>query len=101
MKTHTEILHFIEDTHCSLENAIGLLACLLEFVDEESIGPANEPTEHRILRIERLYMRLPQHAPLLRCALDILNGEYKLLGDLINEAFHSPAPSLSKEEAAA
>lgn len=101
MKTRIEILHAVEDTHCSLENAIGLLSCLLEFVDEESIGPDNEPPEHRILRIDRLYARLPQHAPLLRCALDILNSEYKMLGDLIYESYHDPAPALSRKEAAA
>ena len=101
MKTRNDILHTVEDTHCSLENAIGLLACLLEFVDEESIGPANEPPEHRILRMEKLYARLPQHAPLLRCALDILNGEYRMLGDLINEAFRGPAPTSNREEVVA
>ena len=101
MKTRIEILHVVENTHCSLENAIGLLACLLEFVDEESIGPDNEPPEKRILRVETLYNRLPQHAPLLRCSLSILQEEYKLLADLIDESFHNPIPVLEEKEAVA
>ena len=101
MKTRIEILHTVEDTHCSLENAIGLLTCLLEFVDEESIGPANESREYRLLRIEKLYDRLPQHAPLLRCSLDILNREYKILGDLVNESFHGHSTAVNGKEAVA
>ena len=86
MSTFMEISSSIENTTCELENALGLLVCLLEFCEDEGYSPPEDTRERKLQRADTFFDRMQFHAPLLRCAISILRSEQEHLTTIVDVA---------------
>ena len=86
MSAFMKISSSVEDTTIQLEDALGLLVCLLEFCEEEGYSPPEDTRERKLERADTFFDRMQFHAPLLRCAVSILRDEQKHLLDVVDVA---------------